>query len=146
MQIQVLKSLLYHHTVFWQQTDSYVKFATRDSKETKTSSFTGEATTFHGSSGKEAAPTSSESGSMSAPNPPVSTTTRLGHWVILPESRSISAGNMARRNGNVKDARRNMLSNPTGKLIPRFAALENTSATAEPSSPGKNLWLKILLL
>jgi hypothetical protein len=56
--------------------------------------------------------------------------------VISQELRSIFIENMAKRNGNVTNAQRNMLSSRIGKLMSRLVALRNTNVIVEPSSPG----------
>lgn len=75
-QTPMLKLLLYHPQHWWQQTDLYVRYATRGSKGTKTFSCIGEVIICHGSWGKEQ-PTRSGKESTYAPSHRVSTTTRL---------------------------------------------------------------------
>jgi len=49
MQIQMLRLLLFHPRLSWPPTVSSVKYATKGSRGTRTFSFIGGVTTFHGS-------------------------------------------------------------------------------------------------
>lgn len=140
LQTQQLKLSLYHQTHSWQQTVSSVKSATRDSKGTKTCSCIDEATTCHGSWGKEQ-PLRSERGFTSAQNHHVFTTTQLVHWVISRASRSTFPGSTVRKSGNVISALRSMLCSLIGKLILKPVGLRSTNVTVAPSFPGFCLFL-----
>ena len=67
----------------------------------------------------------------------VSTITPLELWEISPESKSISAGNIARRSGSARNVPRDTLFFQITKLILRHVVLESTVATVGPFSPDK---------
>ncbi|KAE8668675.1 putative NAC domain containing protein 25 [Hibiscus syriacus] len=73
----------------------------------------------------------------SAPKRRAFTTTRRELSETSPESRSTSAVNTARRNGSVRNVRRNTQFSRIGKLIARFVALESIDATVELSFPAE---------
>lgn len=74
---------------------------------------------------------------MYAQNPVVSTMNPQEHLETSLVSKNISQENMARRNGNARSVRSDMLFNPTGKLIPRFVAHENIDVIVAHFSQGK---------
>lgn len=70
----------------------------------------------------------------------VSTITPLELWEISPESKSISAGNIARRSGSARNVPRDTLFILIIKLILRLVVLESTVATVAPFSPGTYIY------
>jgi len=135
-QIQMQKWSHYHQRHFLQQTDSFVRYATKGFKEIRIYSFTGEATIFHGSWNRRTPKNNKRRKSTCAQRQTVLTTIHLELLGISQGSRNTFAGNMERRNGNVKSVQSSMLFNLIGKLIPRSVVLEIIDVTAALFSRG----------
>jgi hypothetical protein len=112
-----------------------VRYATKDSKESKTYSYTEEDTICLGSLSRRLQKNLRER-FICVLSPHVFIMTLQEHLVTSLVLRNTSLANMVRRNGSVISAPRNMLFNLTGKLIPRLVALGNTDVTVALSSPG----------
>lgn len=70
--------------------------------------------------------------------------THLGRLVISQGSRNTFAGNMGKRNGNVKSVQSSMLFNLIGKLIVRSVVQESIDVTVALFSRGNLLLLFFL--
>ena len=135
--LQILKqrSLHYLQKLSWPPTGSCVRYVGKDSRETKTSSSTGEATTFHGSSNRGA---TKNRGSVStcARRRPVFITIHRGLWETSQASRNTSAESMERRSGSVRSAPSAMRCSRTGRLIQKLVAPGSTNAIVGLYSQG----------
>lgn len=112
-----------------------MRYATKDSKESKTYSFTEEDTTYLGSLSRRQTKSQGER-FICVLSPHAFTMTLQGLLVTSLGLRNTILANMVRRSGSVTSAPRNMLFSQIGKLIQKLVALESTDVTVALYSPG----------
>lgn len=124
------------HGRSWQQTASFVRYATRVFSANKICNCIAEAITCHGSWSRRTPRKRLGARCTFVPNRAVCTMTRHVHLATWQELRNTSVESMARRNGSARNAPKGMLSSLIGRPTLKPAGPASIAVTVALYSPG----------